>query len=261
MRGERQVFDRITPTNSHAGDDLMIAMAMGWIPTIGTVNKFGENNNISKDTREDINDIGGTYVYPTTAIITHVYQTTDQSALRGAIVELQGLDSNWDLTVQTKALDVTNTTTLIALDTPLIRIFRIKILANVVATSNVNASNAAGTTRYAVVTTGNNQTLMAQYSIPRGYTALLTHYHTTMTLGLGKEPKGMNVRLWVADRVNGYEFQLKHSLGVQKGASGEDYWFKPYMKVNEKHDIKFDAYVYDNPGVVSVAFDMALIKN
>ena len=136
-------------------DDPMLTIAHGSNPLISSciwVNKFGENPSSAIDTQEDLWDGGGTYPYPATALITDLKQATDQETMRGATIEAQGLDTNWDLVVQTKALDASNTTTKVALATPLVRVMRMKVLANVVGDQNINAMDTgAGTAIYATI--------------------------------------------------------------------------------------------------------------
>ena len=223
-----------------------------------SVNKFGENGNSPKDSYQDIWDGGADYTYPTTATVTDVSQDADQAALRGGRVEVQGLDANWELVVQDVLLDLGDTSTPVQLDTALIRVFRMKLMEDVVGASDIVAHNAADTIDYALMTAGNNQTMMALYTVPGGFNCYLTKYYASMTLGLNKEPKGCNVRVWMADRDNGYEFQLKHSLGIQKGAGGIEHGFHPYVKIGQKTDIRMAALCYDNPGQVSAGFDMIL---
>lgn len=114
-------------TATETVSDIMHDIPLGNVSGSFPVNKFGANVLVTADTIEDIWDGGGTYVYPTTADITHVHQLVDQVNLRGADVEVQGLDINWDLVVQTQQLDAADTSTLVALGTPLLRIFRIKL--------------------------------------------------------------------------------------------------------------------------------------
>jgi len=241
-------------------NSLLIARRL--IDGVSHVNKFGENADIAKDTREDIWDEGGDYIFPTTADITHISQETDEVGTDGgATIELQGLDANWDLVVQTADLDGSDTTTEVALTTPLIRVFRMKVLAGIVLAADIHAVASGGATIYAMILAGNNQTLMAIWACPRGKSAYVTKYYASMTLGTGKEPKGANVRLWVADRDSGYEFQLKHSMGIQKGAGNIEHVFDPPMKVSQKSDIKMNAFAFDNPAQISAGFDLILIDD
>jgi len=128
--------------------DFALEVAKGNIAGHTGVNKFGENPDITLDTTEDIWDNGGTYTFPTTVDITHLAQLVDQVAMRGGTIEVQGLDTNWDLTTQTKDLDATDTTTIVALTTALRRCFRLKVLEDVVTDQDIVARNVGGGTIY-----------------------------------------------------------------------------------------------------------------
>lgn len=252
----------IALANSHP-----LLIARGLIDGTGQVNKFGENPDITAGTTEDCWDGGGTYSFPTTATITHLRQATDQVGTDGgATIELQGLDANWDLTVQTADLDGTDTTTEVELTTPLIRIFRMKVLANVVLAADTwtGATGMAAGTAKSIIQTGNNQTLMAIYTVPRGKTAYMTQYYADNVPTASKIPDSVEFNLWMADRHNGYEFQLKHSRAIPRLGAGIVQAFNPYMKINQKTDIKISAKVVGGPGDDGhphAGFDLILIDD
>ena len=242
--------------------DFFLEVAKGNVAGHSSVNNFGENALITSDTTEDIWDGSVSYPYPTTATITHLTQATDQVGTDGgATVEVQGLDANWALVVQTANLDATNTTTEVALTTPLIRVFRIKVLEDIVLADDISVVSSGGATTYAIVLAGNNQTLMALYTVPAGKTAYMTKYYASITLGASKVPLGANIRMWAADRANGYEFQLKHSIGIQGGAAGIEHRFMPYQKFSEKTDIRINGTPYSQDGQISAGFDLIVVDN
>ncbi len=257
------VFGTGTETDPHRSitSGVEYAIASGDIPSLSGINKFGANTSIAADTHEDLWDGGGQYPYPDTAVITSLSQKVDQAAMRGANIEIQGLDTNWELVTQVIALNATNTTTVEALTTPLIRVFRAKVNADVVGSELISIHNAGNTVDYAIITPENNQTLMALYTVPAGHTAYITQYYADVVESTGKEPKSTEIHLWVADRASGYEFQLKHARGIAKAASGIQHTFTPYMKINEKSDIRMDAECADEGGHVHGGFDIILKKN
>jgi len=182
------------------------------------INKFGSNANSAQNTIEDVWDGGGTYPWATSATITHVSQSVNDATMLGETIEVQGLNDSWDLVLQTVTLDGTDTTTLQALTTPLRRVFRVKVLADVVAAENVVVTNAAGSTTYAQIIAGNNQTLMALYTVPRNCTAYITSYYYGYVRTVALDPTSVEFGLWVADRGNGYEFQIKNQKGLPHGS-------------------------------------------
>lgn len=244
-----------------------LLIARGLIDGTGQVNKFGENPDITAGTVEDVWDGGGTYVFPTTATITHIRQATDQVGTDGgATIEAQGLDASWGLVVQTADLDGTDTTTEVILPTPLIRIFRMKVLANVVLAADVwaGATGMAAATSKAIIQTGNNQTLMAIYTVPAGKTAYMTQYYADNVPTAARVPDSVEFKLWMADRDNGYEFQLKHERAIPYQGDGFIQPFNPYMKIAQKTDIKISAGVVGgvtDDGHPHAGFDLILIDD
>ncbi len=241
--------------------DPMLDIAKGNVTGHSQVNKFGENPDITSDTEEDIWDAGGDYSFPSTANITHIEQAVDQAAMRGVTIQIQGLDADWNLEVQDVIMNAANTTTPVALTTPLIRVFRMKVMGNVVGDQDIDLTDVTGTTLYARMQAGNNQTLMAIYTVPNGKTAYMTSYYCDVINVTGKTPKTTEFYLFVGDRLNNYEFQLKHEKGIPKESAGFQHFFNPYMKITERSDIKMRAEPMDEDAHVHGGFDLILVDN
>lgn len=241
--------------------DFMLRASMGRIPGISSVNKFGANENSADGVWEEIWDGSVVYTFPVTALMVKLSQTADQAAMRGKTIEVQGLDANWALTIQNVVLDATLTTTPVVLTTPLIRVFRMKVLANVVSNSPIRLHDAAESTDYAIIGSGNNQTLMAIYTVPVGKTAYMTSYYGDYVRTAVKDPDSVEIYLWAADRAAGYEFQVKHAKGIPKQAPGFLHEFKPYAKFTEKTDIKLMGKADGAVGDIHGGFDLILADN
>ena len=243
--------------------DFMLSVPMGTISNMSSVNKFGQNASIASGSEEDIWDGSIDYVFPSGATITHIRSAVNSATTQSSTIEVQGLDVNWDLVVQTKDLDGSNSTTEVALDTPLRRIFRMKVLEDAVMDEDIWAGDddfVVGDAK-AIIQEGNNQTLMAIYTVPNGCTAYIVQVYASTTESTGKEPKSTEIRLWVEDNVNSYAFQLKQALGIPKAGSMIIRKFEPYMKVTEKSDIKISAYCDSEIGNISAGFDLILVIN
>ncbi len=219
------------------------------------VNKFGENPASGGNTWETIWDEGGLYSFPATADITHILQAVDQETMRGQKVQVQGLNASWDLVTQEATLNGTLTTNAVQLATPLRRVFRAKVHANVVTDQDINIKNVGGGTTYATITAGNNQTLMAVYTVPRNYVAYMTNYY------ISHDARDAECRLMVADRKNSYEFQLKHMRFVAAEAPFFQHHFNPYFKIGEQSDIKLDLYSVATEGNSHGGFDLILVPD
>jgi len=247
---------RLTPNFS-------IYAASGANPAATTINKFGASPEVALNTREDIWDGAGQYTYATTAAITHIRAGVDSATTQGATIEVQGLDTNWAQVTQTKDLDGTTSTVEVELDTPLIRVFRMKVLEDAVMDQQIWAGDddfVVGAAS-AIIGIGNNQTLMALYTVPAGKTAYLTSYYANVVDTTNKTPTSTEIGLWVADRDNGYEFQLKHQVGIAEGGGGFQHAFNPYYKFTEKTDIKITALPADEPAHVHGGFDLLLVND
>lgn len=223
------------------------------------VNKFGENLASAGNAWEDLWEGGGTYTFPATADITHISQAVDQATMQGETIEVQGLDNSFNLVTQNVTLNASDTTTAVALTTPLRRVFRMKVMSSVVTTQTINLKNVGGGTTYAIITVGNNQTLMGIYTIPNGFSGYMTSYYGDIEQ-LSTE-RAAEARLWVADAGRGYAFQLKHSRAISKQAGSLQHFFNPYFRIPEKHDIKMSFYPDTNTAEVHGGFDLLVIKD
>jgi len=146
----------------------------------------------------------------------------------------------------------------------MIRIFRMKVLADVVSSSDIRCHNAGETIDYAVIQAGNNQTLMAIYTVPNGKTAYMTSYYADNVPTATKKPDSVEFQLWVADRDNSYEFQLKHEKAIPISGVGFQHYFKPYFKITQKSDIRISADVVGgtgDDGHPHAGFDLILVNN
>jgi hypothetical protein len=241
-------------------------ISAGNIPGQSNMNKFGGGFEAAAGTTYDVWDnavANAVYDWPTTATITHVRAATDSAATQGLAVELKGLDANWNITVQNATLDAIDSETEVLLTTPLIRIFRKRVIANVVADQNIwsGATGMAAATATSVIQAGNNQTLMALYTVPNGKTAYMTGFYASVVDATNKTPTSTEVRLWAADRDNGYEFQLKMATAIAEGGSAEHHHFSPYNKFTQKTDIKVTMNCTDEAGHVHAGYDLILVDN
>jgi len=246
-----------------SSEPFLLQVSRGHIPGHSPVNKFGASPEVALNTKEDVWDGAGQYTFLTTAAITHIRAGLDSATTQGARIEVRGLDANWELVVQTKDLDGANSTTEVALDTPLIRVFRMKVLENAVMDQDIWAGDddfIVGAAS-AIIQAGNNQTLMAIYTVPAGKTAYMTSYYGNVTDTTNKTPTSTEIGLWAADRARGYEFQLKHQMGIAEAAGGFQHNFSPYYKFSEKTDIKITALPADEPAHIHAGFDLIVIEN
>lgn len=238
--------------------DIFLSIPSGRVPHSSSINKFGRNADVDA-TQEDIWDGGGTYSWPTTASITHVRSAVDSAATRGMTLEVQGLDANWDLVVQNATLNAVDSTTEVVLTTPLIRCFRIK---NTSDTDNDQAIQAGPTgfgTINAQITIGYNQTLMALYTIPNGFTGFVVSVwgndNRVVTTGAA------DITFWA--RSFGGVFRVQRTVGAQiSGNTGFQHYFTPYAKYSSKTDLKMTGIGTSGTNHdISAGFDLILLEN
>lgn len=242
--------------------DFTLDIARGQVTGYSVVNKFGRNTAVASGATEEIWDGSYTYPFPTSATITHIRSAVDSATTQGVTVEVQGLDANWDLTVQNVTTDGTDSTTEVALTTPLIRVFRMRVLDAAVMDQNLwlgDSDMSGATDTEAVIIAGKNQTQMAIYTVPAGYTAFLTNYYAREHPVTGNSATSLDVELWATDNANGYAKQLKHSMGLSVG-QGAQHNFNPYLKFTEKTDIYLTLTTVGGTSDMSGGFDIILVN-
>ena len=229
-------------------------VAQGDVIGYSIINKFGQNDTLNNATYEDVWDGGATYTYPANgnADITKIVSTSTADTMD---VEAQGLDSTGALVVQTITL---TGTTAVVLDTPLWRIFRMKNVGAVDNVGEVSAQNTALGIIYAIMQAGNNQTLMALYTIPLNCTGYL--YQGTNNLSGVTRAVAASGRLTM--RPFGGVFQLKKTFGVNSEGSS----FIPLQsplpgKIPALTDIRVSALGSANGVSLNTTFDILLIED
>lgn len=204
------------------------------------------------------------YIYSSTADIDSISSSNNGDTQN---IEIQGLDSNYALVTQTVAL---TGQTRKALTTSLIRVFRMK---------NVDATNIAGTmycyvntaltagvptdnTKVrAVISNGNNQTLMAVYTIPAGKTGYMRDWYASV----GGASKSSQYIIDVYARPFGQVFQLKHRSSISDvGTSYIQHNYNEPEVFSEKTDLEIHATataIGVTGASVSAGFDIVLVNN
>lgn len=238
------------------GTIIVPAVAHDW-GTVYKVNKFGRNGDVQTGAAEGICDLDA-FVWPATAPATTMVSTsgTDVAAAAGALTaSAEGLDANYNLLSQTITLTGTTPVAMTALR----RCHRIKVLTAGSGGANVGAINVKhGSTAIASILATNNQTLMAGYTVPTGYTAYMLNYYCSLNRNVATAQA--DVRLWA--RPFGEVFQLKHHIGISSTGSSKDlHTFSVAPVFTEKTDIYLDVDVQTNDVDVSGGFDLVVVAN
>ena len=246
--------------------DYSLEVAKGNIAGTSGVNKFGRNSDIDAD-REGIWDGGGTNNYtPTatwsaTADITHAVSS---SASDTGTIEVQGLDTNWAAVTQTKTL---TGTTAVALDTALIRVFRVKNTSGTAAVGTIQVGVGSTTSAFsaanlrAQITIGFDQTLMALYTIPAATTGYLTRWKSALNKSGGSPSGGVDIVLWA--RTFGGVFRVQDTKSLLVTGTSSDYTeYSPYPSYAAKTDLLITAEGSASSSFdVSAGFDLILVAD
>lgn len=226
--------------------------------------KFGFNPDVD-DSLETVWAEGGLYSYLSAATVLKVSSSAanDTSAGTGArTVELSGLDADYDEINETVTLSgqtAVNTTQ------SFLRVNRM-----IVRSAGTGGTNAgviyAGTgtvtagvpaNKYATVAAGDGQSLMALWTVPRGYTAYITQ--TDITVATTQNNKYATITFLA--RPFGEVFQVKDKFVKSESGHNQVYTFP--LKFEEKTDLEMRC-IGDSAGAdiaIAAAFDLVYILN
>ena len=230
--------------------------------------KFGNNPSVG-DTLETIWAEGGLYSYLTAATVLKVSSssTDDTSAGTGArTVQLYGLDADYN---EINELVTLNGQTAVNTTQSFLRINRMIVRsagsgggnAGVVYAGTGTVTTGVPANVYASVNgvTGSNQSLMALWTVPAGYTAYILQYDVSN--GTTSNTPAV-CKLILAVRPYGEVFQSKDVKSLTTGMHVEERFALP-QKITEKSDIEVRAISSSNSVSfdISAAFEIVYIKN
>ena len=220
-----------------------IPIASGAVTGHSHINKFGYSDAIAN--LSTIWDGSNVYTYSTSAGAVTVESSS--SSDDGAVIEVQGLDGDYNLVVQDITIDGTGATNLI-------RIFRARVKTPAGSqTSNVGIiSVKIATDLRAKILAGKGQTLMAVYTIPAGKTGYLLN----LTTSVDKATAG-TYRLTAREIEDG-GFQIKGQFA--SFGTPLDHNYPIPLVFTEKTDIEIQAEAGNACGG-GATFDLILVDN
>jgi len=226
-----------------------LQISRGQIPYHTSLFKYGYNPNII-NVEETIWDVGGTYAYPASAVsmtVTSASGATD-SGVTGIVF---GLDADYNEVNETFTLNGSGTYTTTQ---TFLRVFRAYITGSSAPAGNITIAN--GGTTYAQITAGENQTLMAVYTVPAGKSLYV--YQGIATHGTGTSGGVyMTVRFLV--RSPGEVFRTAVKIDVSE--SEILYPFAQPLKIPEKSDVEVRAICNKNQAnAISASFDGIIVE-
>lgn len=219
--------------------------------------KFGRNSDIDTGVAEDIWDGGGAYSWPTTAQTVNLVSTSandDESNTGAETVLIYGLDSDYNEISETITL---NGTSNVVSTNSYLRLYRMIVTGAGSGGANAGDISATQTTsaiKMAQINTGNNQTLMAQFTIPNGKTAYL--YQGTG--GVNKATSAA-VNIVLKMRPLNQVFQVKGVWSVAStGVSSISINFLVLLRIESKTDITIVCDTSANNSDVSCSYSLIL---
>jgi putative ubiquitin-RnfH superfamily antitoxin RatB of RatAB toxin-antitoxin module len=212
--------------------------------------KFGYVSDVD-DVVEDVWDDGGEYTYQSSALAMTATSSVGSSD-NGVELIIQGLDANYDLVEETVTLVVTGTVTTTA---TFLRVFRAYVTNSNAPTGDITISN--GGTTYAKILVGENQTLMAMWTVPAGFTAYLMGAHITSS----SEIANKYATITLQQRPVGIVFRTLDKFTVASSNHVEVY--ENPIVLPEKTDIRVRAIASSNNSnfFISAGFNIVYIEN
>ena len=222
-----------------------LAVQKNLITNYSGVQKFGLNTAVGTSF-ETIWDGNNTYTYPSSAG-TATATSSDTSSDNTGTVEIQGLDSNYDLATETITIGGSASTT------SFIRVFRARMKTANTGTGNVGViSITVSSTTVAKIRAGYGQSLMAIYTVPRNKRAYL------MQLDVGSSKDLENEIRFITKEISNGNVWTTKAFITTRGGFVEKNYAVPVI-VNEKTDIELIAKA-SATSAVSGGFELILEK-
>lgn len=244
--------------------DFFLEICRGNIPGMSCLNKFGHTENVGTSLTDIWND-GGLYSFPLSASTMTLSSgsANDTSAGTGArTVEVFGLDTDYN---EISEIIFLNGQTPVTSANSYLRVFRMIVRSG--GSTGENEGNiyfGTGTVTAGVPANiyaeiifdstggGENQTLMAIYTIPAGKTGYLFDYDFSTTQNKPAE-------MWIKVRPFGEVFQTKVRTMIYQNKKQRT--FKMALEIIEKSDIRASGATDAGTTDVSADFSLILIDN
>jgi hypothetical protein len=227
----------------------------------GQIHKFGAVPSMSQDTNGTIWDENDT-IYPwatidangvlTVSVVESNNESNTSTAQDGDTVEIQGLDGNYNLQIETVTISGSSATTINNFK----RVFRARFIAATGFDPNTKRILIkSGVTTVAKILEDLGQTLMSVYTIPAGFTGYLMRLDVTAqgtatgSFKLFARPGGVG------------SFQLKHVAEVNGVGGPYQLEYPIPQSFPEKTDIDARMHTFSNNGRYTCTFDILLVDN
>lgn len=226
------------------------------------VYKFG-NNKVVGTSEVIVWNAGVTYTYLSTGVPIEILSSSADDTLLGSgarKVHIFGLDNDFNAIDEIVEM---NGVTPVTLKNSYRRVFRAFVVssgtyltldgANV---GNLSIRTVTGSTMQAYIAGGTGQTLMALFTIPKGYTGYI--WTASATTGKGKDITA-TIKTKANDNGGDAPFRVRASRDLYQNSFIKA--FKIPIKVLEKTDIAFTGLSSVGSSPMSASFEIELIKN
>jgi len=236
------------------------SVAMGLIDGLSIVNKFGRNPDIDTAASESVWNGGGLYTgFPLTAEKVRLTSTSASDAAAGTgarTVRIVGLDASYNVIMEQFTL---NGLTPVVSTQNFLRVHTARVtsagsggvnVGSITCQHNVTVANI-----FFVMPIGNNQTNVAAYTIPSGFTGLMVHLGGAIRGGVNASVLGT---IWT--QTFGEVFRGRRPFIITTNNKLIDV-ITGGLVFTQKSDIDFRISTDTNNTDVTVNFDIFLIEN
>ena len=250
-------------TRQGAYEPFELQVARGQVDGHKTLFKFGVNGDVGASV-ETVWAQGGTYAYPASASVMKISSSSADDAAAGTgarTVAVFGLDASYNEVNETVTL---NGQTAVDTTNSYLRIFRMYVVtagsgataAGVIYAGTGTVTAGVPANIYATIAVGANQTQMAFWTVPAGYTLYLTGVYYTS----GNTNANAWTNFQLIQRPLGGVFRQQSSSRV---AGNGDFVLDLHTPIAfaEKTDIEVRAVASTSPSNVSAEFEGIYIKN
>ena len=223
-----------------------VNIARGLVRGTTPVNKFGYNPAVPSNATETIWDGSNLYTYISTPGTAQV--ASAESDDNGSTVQIQGLDSNYNLAEETLTVGGPAGSVVFR------RVFRATMItANTGDTNQGDITVTVDSKSAAIISEGRGQTLMALYTVPANHSGYI------MQLDIGSQKDLENeISLVVRNGTAGAVWQTKEFLSVRGGLSVKQYTLP--IRIPEKYDIELRARS-SATSAISIGFELLLVDD
>lgn len=239
------IADKFGNVLSGSSSNFNIDISSGAIEGYSHIHKFGATDgNVTEGTVWDGNSGNTLYPYPDNGVVNIIGSSGPSDD--GKIVEVQGLDENYDLVTENVVIGSGFSGTIFS------RVFRARMVAE---ENTQDIEILQGGSLAAKILDGLGQTLMAVYTVPAGKTAYMIDLH----VGSDKASTNTAMTYRLFSRPEGGVFNIKGNYNAAGGQSLDINYSVP-LRFEEKTDIKIDA-IAGQQTQVSATFDLILVDN